>query len=262
MAASEDGILYDDRMIRFLEIVWGEGYLSPGGPGAVDAIVDGLDLSGKRVLDIGCGSGGVTLHLAKRFAPGHITGLDVEAPVLDKARERAEAAGLSDRVTFTQVEPGPLPFADGSFDLVFSKDAIVHIADKETLFVDIARMTVSGGWFAASDWMIGHDGPPSETMARYIAAEGLDFGMASPARYETAMRAAGFSDIQVVDRNPWYREHARTEVAKMEGPLYSVAADAVGKDYVDEQIALWRKMIEVLDLGEHRPTFIRGRKSL
>ncbi|TIV04561.1 MAG: SAM-dependent methyltransferase, partial [Mesorhizobium sp.] len=54
---------YDDTAIRFLEALWGEGYLSPGGPDEVDRIVEGLSLKGKTILDIGCGAGGITLHL-------------------------------------------------------------------------------------------------------------------------------------------------------------------------------------------------------
>ena len=54
---------YDDHAIRFLEALWGDGYLSPGGPDEVDRVLEGLSLKGKTVLDIGCGSGGITLHL-------------------------------------------------------------------------------------------------------------------------------------------------------------------------------------------------------
>ena len=75
-----------------------------------------------------------------------------------------------------------------------------------------------GGWFAASDWLIGHDGPPSPEMAHYIACEALDFGMASPGTYRAALAAAGFLDIALVDRNPWYREVARAELDRLRGP--------------------------------------------
>ena len=51
---------YDDDAIRFLEALWGDGYLSPGGPDEVDRVLEGLSLRGKTVLDIGCGSGGIT----------------------------------------------------------------------------------------------------------------------------------------------------------------------------------------------------------
>ena len=41
--------------------------------------------------------------------------------------------GLSDRADFVQAPPGPLPFADGAFDMVFSKDALLHVPDKDAI---------------------------------------------------------------------------------------------------------------------------------
>ena len=252
---------YDDTAIRFLEALWGPGYLSPGGPDEVDRVLEGLDLSGRDVLDIGCGSGGVTLHLARAHQAGRVTGFDVEAPVIAAASTRARAEGLGDRVQFVQAPPGPLPFSDASFDVVFSKDAMIHVPDKEALFAEVYRVLRPGGLFAASDWVISHDGTPSPEMRAYLAAEGLSFGMASPARYRAAMAAAGFQDVTTVNRNPWYRDVARGELARLSGPLRAQVAAVVGADYVDKNIGTWTAMQVVLDSGEHCPTHLRGLKS-
>jgi len=249
---------YDHAAIRFLEALWGEGFLSPGGPDEVRRIVAGIDFSGKRVLDIGCGSGGITLFLARQFAPAGIVGFDVEQPVVDLATRRAAEQGLQDRAGFVRGEPGPLPFADQSFDVVFSKDALIHVADKEAVFEDIFRVLRPGGRFAASDWLTSHDGQPSEAMQSYLAAEGLSFGMASARRYETAMEKAGFTDVRTVNRNAWYREVARAELERLKGPLYARVARAVGAAYVDKNIRTWSAMQLVLDSGEHCPTHVFG----
>ncbi|WP_455270976.1 class I SAM-dependent methyltransferase [Rhizobium herbae] len=251
---------YDEAAIRFLSVLWGEGYLSPGGPEEVDRVLSGLDLAGKQVLDLGCGAGGVTLHIARTGSPAHITGFDVELPVIERARFAAEQNGLSRRVSFVQAAPGKLPFADGSFDVVFSKDALVHVADKETLFRDIFRVLKPGGVFAASDWLIGHDGDPSPDMKDYLAAEGLSFGMASAARYLSAMQAAGFVNAKAESRNAWYCEVARQELARLQGPLHATAVAAVGAAYVEKNIRTWTAMQKVLDTGEHCPTHLRGEK--
>jgi ubiquinone/menaquinone biosynthesis C-methylase UbiE len=251
---------YDDTAIRFLEALWGEGYLSPGGPDEVDRVLAGLSLTGKKVLDIGCGAGGITMHLVEKHGAAQAIGFDVEVPVIATARKRAADRGLQDRLRFVQALPGKLPFPDASFDVVFSKDALLHVPDKSSLFADIFRVLKRGGVFAASDWLISHDGEPSPEMKAYVAAEGLSFNQASPERYRLAMQRAGFADIVITDRNPWYREVARGELARLKGPLYAKAAAAVGSDYVDKNIRTWEAMQIVLDSGEHRPTHLRGRK--
>jgi phosphoethanolamine N-methyltransferase len=251
---------YDDKAICFLEALWGEGYLSPGGPEEVDRVVEGLPLQGKALLDIGCGPGGVTLHLAEKYGLACATGFDVEKPVVEAARRRAKARGSAVRAVFVHAPPGLLPFADAAFDVVFSKDALLHVPDKDALFAEIFRVLRPGGVFAASNWMISHDGEPSSDMKAYVAAEGLSFAMASPARYAEAMRRAGFERVETRDRNAWYRDAARGELAKLKGPLYDEAAAAVGAAYVDRNIRTWEAMQKVLDSGEHRPTHLRGHK--
>lgn len=251
---------YDDDAMRFLEALWGDGYLSPGGPEEVDRVVEGLPVAGKTILDVGCGSGGITLHLVERHGAAHATGFDVEPPVIAAARARADRRGLADKTRFVQAPPGLLPFGDGSFDIVFSKDALLHVPDKDALFAEIFRVLKPGGVFAASNWMIGHDGEPSRDMQDYIAAEGLSFAMASPARYAEAMGSAGFERVETRDRNPWYREVARRELEQLKGPLYAEVAAVVGAPYVDKNIRTWEAMQKVLDSGEHRPTHLRGWK--
>ncbi|MBI5090170.1 MAG: methyltransferase domain-containing protein [Actinobacteria bacterium] len=257
---ASSGDLYHDDLIGMLELLWGEGFLSPGGPDEVARVVSGLDLTGRSVLDIGCGVGGVDVALIQRFGAGWVTGVDVEDTVLAAARRRVERHGLSSRIGVAKVAPGPLPFPPGSFDVVFSKDSIVHIPDKHALCRDVARVLVSGGWFAASDWLIGHDGEPSPAMRDYLAAEGLDFGMASPGAYRAALDAAGFVDIEVTSRHEWYVDVARRELESMRGPLRQPAVDAFGVDFVEHNIDIWTKMLVVLATGEHRPTHIRARK--
>jgi ubiquinone/menaquinone biosynthesis C-methylase UbiE len=259
-ASSAEAAEYDDTAIRFLEALWGEGYLSPGGSEEVDRVVAGIALAGKRVLDLGCGSGGIALHLVEAHRADHVTGFDVEGPVIAAAHARAAANGIAGRTDFVHGAPGPSPFSDASFDVVFSKDALLHVPDKDALFREIFRLLAPGGVFAASDWLIGHDGEPSPDMKAYVAAEGLSFAMASPARYRLAMERAGFADIQVRDRNLWYREVARGELSRLSGPLYETVAAAVGKAYVDKNLRTWQAMQKVLDSGEHRPTHLRGRR--
>jgi phosphoethanolamine N-methyltransferase len=258
--ATEQTQEYDDALVAVLEAVWGEGYLSPGGPDEIRMILEGVPLAGKAVLDLGCGTGGITRFLADRYGPALIVGIDVDAGLVARATERAARAGVANGPTFQTVTPGPLPFADGSFDVVFSKDAMVHIANKEAMFEDVFRVLRPGGLVAASDWMSSTDGPFSAAMTDYLEAEGLGFGIASPARYRSAMAQAGFHDIHIVDRNEWYRPVVHSEHDAVAGPLYDQLVTRVGKVFVDHEVEVWRTLTVVVDSGELRPTHLRAYK--
>lgn len=254
------GEFYHQKLIGMLERVWGDGWLSPGGPGEIARLLEGLDLREKSVLDIGCGAGGVDVLLAETHGALYVTGIDVEDTVLAHARERVARAGLSGRIGVLKVVPGPLPFPPQTFDIVFSKDSIVHIPDKHALMRDVFRVLKPGVWFVASDWLIGHENEPSPAMQAYIASEGLDFGMASPSRYADAMKSAGFEMVETRSRNAWYRDKSREELALMKGPLYAEAAGKLGREFVDHNIEIWSNMLPVLESGEHCPTHLRAWK--
>ncbi len=252
---------YDDLAIRFLEALWGDGYLSPGGPAEVDRVLEGRDLTGLTVLDFGCGAGGIAIHLVGHLGAARVTGIDVEGPVIETARRYGVEKQLGDRVEFIRTAPGRLPFADENFDIVFSKDALVHVGDKESIFSEFFRVLKPGGLVAASDWMTSHDEEPSADMRAYLDAEGLSFSMASQERYRRALEGAGFVDVEIVDRNPWYREKAAAELDHIKGPMREAAArEPRYVDFIDKNVKTWTAMLKVLESGEHRPTHFRAVK--
>ncbi|MFM7444901.1 MAG: methyltransferase domain-containing protein, partial [Tabrizicola sp.] len=131
---------YPPRMIAMLEAVWGEGFLSPGGPEEVARVIGSHSLKGKAVLDIGCGAGGIDISLVRDHGAGFVTGIDVEDPVLTHARSLVAREGLGASIGLVKVAPGPLPFPPVIFDVVFSKDSIVHIPDKHALMSEVFRV--------------------------------------------------------------------------------------------------------------------------
>jgi phosphoethanolamine N-methyltransferase len=260
MSAAPEGSGYGGGHMAFLQLIWGDGFLSPGGFEEVARVLDGVDLDGRRVLDIGCGLGGIDRLIAGRYRVAEVVGIDVEDVLIEEARRKNADSPAADRVRFELVQPGPLPFPDASFDVVFSKDSILHIPDKDAFAADAYRLLKPGGVLAVSDWLTGKDGKPSDEMQRYLDAEGLGFVMATSGRYRAALENAGFTDIVLTDRNAWYRDLARQEQADLGGPLRQQAVAMTGEDFVESQLEVWRTMQVVLDSGELRPTHIQARK--
>lgn len=250
---------YDDQLVTLLEALWGRGYLSPGGDAETALVLEGVELRGKRALDIGCGTGGAALFIAQRFG-ADILGVDVEAGVIAKASRAAADRGLSARARFEAIRPGPLPYGDATFDVVFSKDALIHVEDKRGIAAEVFRVLKPGGVFAASDWMLGADGPMSDRLRGYIETEGLGFGAASPDTYFQAFRAAGFIEVSYRDRTAWYRDRTKEELAALDGPLRPELEAKVGRDFLEHELDVWRRLAAVLETGELGPGHWRARK--
>ncbi len=251
---------YDDQLVTLLEALWGKGYLSPGGDAETALVLEGMDLEGKHVLDIGCGTGGATLFIAERYG-ADVLGVDVEAGVTAKASAAAAERGLSKSARFEAISPGLLPYGDATFDVVFSKDALIHVADKRAIAAGIFRVLKPGGHFAASDWMLGADGEMSDRLRGYIEAEGLGFGAASPDTYFLAFRAAGFIEVSYRDRTAWYRDRTKEEIVALDGPLRAELEQKVGRDFLEHELDVWRQLAAVLDTGELGPGHWRARKA-
>ena len=107
---SNKEIQYPDEFTNRLEILWGEGFLSPGGADEVKLIVKDVDLKNKSILDIGCGTGGAEIVLAGDFDIDKVTGIDVEPQLIARTEKLVNKKGLSAKVSLLLVEPGPLNF--------------------------------------------------------------------------------------------------------------------------------------------------------
>jgi SAM-dependent methyltransferase len=251
---------YDDSMQTLLQLLWGQGFLSPGGAEEVARVLEGSDIRGCRVLDIGAGLGAIDQLLVAVHGAGSVVGIDVDPGLLQQMDERIARAGLGDRIVSRRVEPGPLPFDAGSFDVVFSKDSIVQIPDKAALFAEVHRVLRPGGRFLASDWLRGGSGPYSPEMMEFFRLEGIAYNMASLEESAAALRKAGFVDVEVRDRNAWYLGLAERELASLAGPMRPLIVERIGTAKAEHFIANWRQLVLVVRRGELRPGHLTAGK--
>lgn len=97
---------------------------------------------GDKVLDLGCGAGGISEYISDETGV-HVTGLDYAATAVETASGRT--SDKQDRVTFVQGDINALDFSDGSFDAVLSIDTIYWVADIDQALASIRRLIRPGG---------------------------------------------------------------------------------------------------------------------
>ena len=108
--------------------------------------------SGGTVLDVGCGTGASALPAAEAVGPsGLVIGVDLSARLLDRARAKARARGLSN-VDFRQADMTSLAYPDGEFDAVVSVFSVFFVPDMEGLVRELWRMVKPGGKLAVTTW--------------------------------------------------------------------------------------------------------------
>jgi ubiquinone/menaquinone biosynthesis C-methylase UbiE len=252
---------YDESMLALLQIIWGDGFLSPGGREEIARLLEGSSISGCKVLDIGCGLGAIDELLVREHGASSVVGVDIDPQLIEHMQARMARAGLSDRIEGRRVDGGPLPFEAASFDVVFSKDSLVQIPDKAALFAEILRVLCPGGRFIASDWLRGGSGAYSPEMMEFFRLEGIAYNMASLQESAAALRTAGFDDVQIRDRHEWYLPLAQRELKSMEGTLGPLVVSRIGAERARHFVDDWRQMVFVLERGELRPGHLKAVKS-
>jgi SAM-dependent methyltransferase len=252
---------YSKPFTDALQFVWGRGFLSPGGREEINEMLQGRSISGSRVLDIGSGLGGVDLVLVEQHQAGEVVGIDVEAPLIEAARELVSSAELSDRISFLLVEPGSLPFHDASFDVVFSKDAMVHIDDKRLLYKEVLRVLKPGGIFLASDWLWASGAESSSVVQDWLSKGPLRFAFTTPDQARSALRGAGFCDIEIIDRRALLRASNRSEIGWLEGEASAHLARLVGEDMATGRLHSAKGRQAALDSGDLIPSHLAAGKA-
>lgn len=170
----------------------------------VDAdVVESTD----RVLDIGCGTGGLARLLARRATAGSVLGVDLSARMLDLARRRSADEGLTN-TTFVQGDAQVFPFDRGAADVAVSSFGTMFFNDPVAAFTNIAVALGTDGRLAMMTW---RSLPENEwlTLLRGALALGRDlpmpppdaptpFALADPDRVRALLGSAGFTAVELM----------------------------------------------------------------
>lgn len=145
---------------------------------------------GMRVLDIGCGIGGASRHVAQTYGC-QVEGIDLTAEYVEVAAMLAKRVGLSNNVSYRQASAVDLPFEAGAFDRAYMLHVGMNIADKRRLMAGVARVLKPGGVFGIYDVMREAEGDLVFPLP-WASDPAFSFVDSAP-RYRDELEHAGFA---------------------------------------------------------------------
>jgi len=240
---------YTDNSIHRYERIFGTDFVSSGGLDVTRAICDSLAIApGMRVLDVGSGLGGSAFHMCRAYGAA-VTGVDILPQMVAMARQRAAAYGLPG-VTFVEGDILELELPEASFDLVYSRDSLLHIEDKPALFGKLRRLLAPGGRLFISDYATG-PGPFSPEFTEYAAG----YYLHTPDAYGELVKAAGFQLVEARDMTASFVAILQREVASIRGAAGSEGLPQEDCDYLAKR---WERKIDWCTRGEMKWVHLRA----
>ena len=204
------------------------------GPGSPQVTIQALDFvdnltENSRIADIGCGTGGQTLVIAKN-APGKITGIDLAPEYIEKLNENAQQFNLQNRVKGIVGSMDNLPFREEEFDLIWSEGAIYNIGFERGLN-EWRKFLKKGGYLAVTEntWFTSER--PAEIQKFWQKAyPEID----TISNKVAQMQKAGYMPIAtfILPENCWTEHFYLPLIAAREIFLKKYAGDQAAEDFI------------------------------
>jgi arsenite methyltransferase len=168
-----------------------------GGVAATEALAAACHIGeATYVLDVGCGAGVTPCSIANTYGC-KVMGVDILERMIERSRERAQKAGLADRVEFRAADAQSLPFEDDLFDAVITESVTAFPDDKQKAVNEYMRVTKPGGYVGLNESTWLKTPPPPEMVAWASQDLGANVQPLSTAEWTGLLENAGLKDISV-----------------------------------------------------------------
>lgn len=188
------------------------------GPGSDETTAELLALAGPlppqpRILDLGCGPGRSALVLAAATG-GHVTGLDLHQPYLDRLLDNANRAGLRDRVSVLRCSMDTLPFPDRSFDLIWCEGSVYNVGFA-TALTRWRRLLTSAGTLVVTEVEFARPTPARATVDFWTER----YPLQDPAANRALATSAGYTVAahHPLPESDWWDEYYRPLLDRLHG---------------------------------------------
>ena len=158
---------WQPERIAMAQAIWGQGFLTPGGPKYVEYMVKPLGLSNESVvLDIGAALGGPARLMAQEFN-AWITGLESDAGLAEQAMAMSTQAGLAKKAPIEHFDRNHVPIDAAKYHCIFSKEALFRIENKEELIPRIKSGLKPRGQLLFSDFVVSKPGASNDALTAW-----------------------------------------------------------------------------------------------
>jgi len=223
-----------------------------------ELLVWGQVRSPQDILDVGCGLGGSSLYLAQKYS-AKATGITLSPVQANRAIARAESYGLAEKTTFLVADALEMPFADHSFDLVWSLESAEHFPDKQKFLQEAYRVLKPGGSLLLATWChrpitpaTGNLSPQEQNHLEEIYRVYCLPPVISVPEYRELAQSANFQQIRTAD---WSAEVAPFWDAVIASAFSGEAVLGLGKSLLRGN---WQPIAGALVLGLMRSGYQRS----
>ncbi|KAL3859677.1 hypothetical protein ACJMK2_009885 [Sinanodonta woodiana] len=244
-----DNHQYSEKGILRYEKIYGSTFVSTGGQDTTKEFVSKLDLKKDQVvLDVGCGIGGSAFYMAKEFGV-KVVGIDLSTNMVNIGLKRAKDVAVSEeQVQFEIADVTKRDYTPAMFDVIYSRDTILHIPEKLTLFKRFFKWLKPGGKLLISDYCCS-PGDHSDQFKSYVKQRG--YTLLSPVKYGNVLKEAGFCNVQADDRTDLFVACLQKELERITSIREEFIKEFSLEDY-DYLVTGWKDKVERSGQGDQR----------